>query len=373
MWETESKAKRTVEEPLHVPAELGSNKSLEEGYVRVHDSPVVIPNGAMPETSDAAVSSSGYVSKHDVVTASSTTETGTNSVSGSSDPNHTPGSTVVGTLASSLSAQVASLAPNAPSAITNIGASSSSAQSQGGSASASSSAQSGIATSPKSPAGSSHDRNTPTPHSSSLTSTSVASSSTSSSASSTSSLSVQSSQLQSTVSGTSNISHTHNTGTNIPSSQSHSHPIQSQSHSPQSQSQPPSQSQAQSQSHSHSHSISHPLPPVPTGGESIYRTIMNRLTTLEANTTLYTRYVDEQISGVREVLRRLGEDVGRLDGLVSSFFVSRKKESNYPIVDNYMLTRVCFLRGIIGQGTSAELSAIAVRARQAQTEARVRA
>ena len=42
---------------------------------------------------------------------------------------------------------------------------------------------------------------------------------------------------------------------------------------------------------------------------------MNRLTALEANATLYTRYVDEQISGVREVLRRLGEDVGRLDGL----------------------------------------------------------
>ncbi|KAI0930861.1 hypothetical protein AcW1_007221 [Taiwanofungus camphoratus] len=66
---------------------------------------------------------------------------------------------------------------------------------------------------------------------------------------------------------------------------------------------------------------SHPLPPPPplapvtTGGESIYRTIMNRLTALEGNTTLYTRYVEEQIAGVREMLRRLGEDVGRLEGI----------------------------------------------------------
>ncbi|OCH87329.1 hypothetical protein OBBRIDRAFT_837470 [Obba rivulosa] len=58
-----------------------------------------------------------------------------------------------------------------------------------------------------------------------------------------------------------------------------------------------------------------PAPPVTTGGESIYRTIMNRLTALEANTTLYARYVEEQTAGVREVLRRLGEDVGRLDGI----------------------------------------------------------
>lgn len=52
-----------------------------------------------------------------------------------------------------------------------------------------------------------------------------------------------------------------------------------------------------------------------SGGESIYRTIMNRLTVLESNTTLYTRYVEEQTAGVREVLRRLGEDVGRLEGI----------------------------------------------------------
>ncbi|KAL6301968.1 UNC-like C-terminal-domain-containing protein [Sparassis latifolia] len=58
-----------------------------------------------------------------------------------------------------------------------------------------------------------------------------------------------------------------------------------------------------------------PLSPVATGGESVYRTIMNRLMMLEANTTLYTRYVEEQTTGVREVLRRLGEDVGRLEGI----------------------------------------------------------
>ncbi|KAL1733482.1 UNC-like C-terminal-domain-containing protein [Schizophyllum commune] len=50
-------------------------------------------------------------------------------------------------------------------------------------------------------------------------------------------------------------------------------------------------------------------------GESIYRTIMNRLTALEANQTLYVRYFEEQATGVREVLRRLTEDVGRLQAL----------------------------------------------------------
>ncbi|CAL1713663.1 unnamed protein product [Somion occarium] len=56
-------------------------------------------------------------------------------------------------------------------------------------------------------------------------------------------------------------------------------------------------------------------PPITTGGESIYRTIMNRLSALDTNTTLYARYVEEQIAGVREVLRRVGEDVGRLEGI----------------------------------------------------------
>ena len=48
-----------------------------------------------------------------------------------------------------------------------------------------------------------------------------------------------------------------------------------------------------------------PAPPAVTGGESIYRTIMNRLTALEANHTLYARYVEEQTAGVRDVLKRL--------------------------------------------------------------------
>ncbi|KAJ4482488.1 UNC-like C-terminal-domain-containing protein [Lentinula aciculospora] len=56
-------------------------------------------------------------------------------------------------------------------------------------------------------------------------------------------------------------------------------------------------------------------PPPMTGGESIYRNIMNRLTALEANHTLYVRYVEEQTNGVRDMIRRLGEDVGRLDGI----------------------------------------------------------
>lgn len=62
------------------------------------------------------------------------------------------------------------------------------------------------------------------------------------------------------------------------------------------------------------------LPPSPSPasvhtGESIYRTIMNRLSALEANTTLYARYVEEQTSAMREMLRRLSEDVGRLEGI----------------------------------------------------------
>lgn len=52
-----------------------------------------------------------------------------------------------------------------------------------------------------------------------------------------------------------------------------------------------------------------------SSGESIYRTIMTRLTLLEANHSLYARYVEEQTAGVREVLRRLGEDVGRLQSI----------------------------------------------------------
>ncbi|KAJ7238555.1 UNC-like C-terminal-domain-containing protein [Mycena haematopus] len=57
------------------------------------------------------------------------------------------------------------------------------------------------------------------------------------------------------------------------------------------------------------------LVPAPAGGESIYRTIMNRLTALEANHTLYARYVEEHTGAVREMLRRVGEDLGRAEGV----------------------------------------------------------
>ena len=61
--------------------------------------------------------------------------------------------------------------------------------------------------------------------------------------------------------------------------------------------------------------------PSATGGESIYRTIMNRLSALETNHTLYARYVEEQTASVREMLRRFGEDLGRLEGIVSGFLL----------------------------------------------------
>ncbi|KAG9121755.1 hypothetical protein FRC07_002156 [Ceratobasidium sp. 392] len=55
--------------------------------------------------------------------------------------------------------------------------------------------------------------------------------------------------------------------------------------------------------------------PSNSGGESIYRTIMNRLDVLERNSTLSLRYVEEQSYSVRQALRRLEEDVGRLKAL----------------------------------------------------------
>jgi len=35
-------------------------------------------------------------------------------------------------------------------------------------------------------------------------------------------------------------------------------------------------------------------------------------------TTLYARYVEEQTAGLREILRRLSEDVGRLEGIAKA-------------------------------------------------------
>jgi hypothetical protein len=60
-----------------------------------------------------------------------------------------------------------------------------------------------------------------------------------------------------------------------------------------------------------------PIPPS-SSGESIYRTIMNRLTALETNTSLYARFVEDHTANVREMLRKLSEEVGRLEGLVGS-------------------------------------------------------
>ncbi|KAF8547292.1 hypothetical protein OG21DRAFT_1501633 [Imleria badia] len=59
----------------------------------------------------------------------------------------------------------------------------------------------------------------------------------------------------------------------------------------------------------------HAPSPSQWSGESIYRTIMNRLTSLEANHSLYARYVEEQTAGVREVLRKLNEEVRRLESV----------------------------------------------------------
>ncbi|KAI5117994.1 hypothetical protein M0805_004491 [Coniferiporia weirii] len=57
------------------------------------------------------------------------------------------------------------------------------------------------------------------------------------------------------------------------------------------------------------------VPAVTSSGESIYRTIMTRLSLLEGNSTLILRYVEEQARGMRDALMRLEEDVGRLEGI----------------------------------------------------------
>jgi hypothetical protein len=45
---------------------------------------------------------------------------------------------------------------------------------------------------------------------------------------------------------------------------------------------------------------------------------MNRLAALEANSTLYARYVEAHASAVRDALRRMSEDVGRLEGIAQA-------------------------------------------------------
>ncbi|CAE6443013.1 unnamed protein product [Rhizoctonia solani] len=61
--------------------------------------------------------------------------------------------------------------------------------------------------------------------------------------------------------------------------------------------------------------VATPMPS--TGGESIYRTIWNRLDMLERGSTLSLRYVEEQNQSVRQALRRLEEEVGRLRALTN--------------------------------------------------------
>jgi hypothetical protein len=60
-----------------------------------------------------------------------------------------------------------------------------------------------------------------------------------------------------------------------------------------------------------------PPSPLPAAGESIYRTIMNRLSAVENNQTLYMKYVEQQNGAIRDMIRRLGEDMGRMEGIVS--------------------------------------------------------
>ena len=105
-----------------------------------------------------------------------------------------------------------------------------------------------------------------------------------------------------------------------------------------------------------------PIAAAPTGGESIYRTIMNRLTALEANHTLYARYVEQQTSGVREMLKRLAEDVGRLEGIVSLFWYEVEKNVWILIVDRLWFPGA-------GKSTSANVPAHCTRLGKAATAA----
>lgn len=87
-----------------------------------------------------------------------------------------------------------------------------------------------------------------------------------------------------------------------------------------------------------------PLNTAVLGGESIYRMIVNRLTNLEANHTLYAKYVEEQGRTVNIRLERLEEDIGRLGGIVSHFWLlyrpRRKATRAFVDVFNFLhLTR----------------------------------
>lgn len=68
---------------------------------------------------------------------------------------------------------------------------------------------------------------------------------------------------------------------------------------------------------------SHQVTSLPSG-ESVFRTIANRISALEYNHTLYMQYVEVQNRNIRETIKKLEEDVGRLTGIVRGtrfFFV----------------------------------------------------
>jgi hypothetical protein len=85
--------------------------------------------------------------------------------------------------------------------------------------------------------------------------------------------------------------------------------------------------------------------PTGPGGESVYRMILNRLSNVEGNQTLYARYVEDQARSANDRLRILEEEVGRLGAFVSTFI---------PLVQRPGVT-VC----PIGKNTTADLHEIA--------------
>jgi hypothetical protein len=46
---------------------------------------------------------------------------------------------------------------------------------------------------------------------------------------------------------------------------------------------------------------------------------MNRLGAIETNHTLYAQYIEQQNSAIRDLIKRLNEDMGRLEAVVSNF------------------------------------------------------
>lgn len=63
---------------------------------------------------------------------------------------------------------------------------------------------------------------------------------------------------------------------------------------------------------------------------------MNRVLELESNHTLYEQYMAQQQFLVREALKRLGEDIGRLEGVVRCFTIP---QNFYQFKDVSLLIR----------------------------------